>query len=153
MARNGKETAAILRTASRKTVTLEHATTRARGEGVITEDESITATFARIDPLEAAKHGALIAAIRRHRREADETGADGDPQELVMPEGGDKAALLLLRLSMVSPRFWDGPPEECPEGWVTPADLADDFIPLLEAVSAFLGISREAAEQAATFRP
>ncbi len=153
MARNGKETAAILRTSSRKTVVLEHATARARADGLIGEDESITATFGRIDPLEAAKHGALIAAIRRKRQEAEEAGAEGDGERtLTMPEGGDKAALLLLRLSMISPRFWDGPPDECPDGWITPADLADDFTPLLEAVSTFMGISREAAEKAASFR-
>lgn len=158
MIRNGKDPAAILRAVSRKTVVLEHATARARAGGLIGEEDSVTATFGRVDNLEAARHGALIAQIARRARDGEDQGADAprEPQTEVAPAGltelDDRASRLLLQLCMIRPRFWAGDAGQCPEDWITAQDLGEDFAPLLRAVEEHLGIGAEAAKKSGGVR-
>ena len=89
----------------------------------------------------------LSAMIRVKAAQANGTNAETNPE---LAESAFALMRKTLGRFLVTPRFFDGHPTECPEGWTTFEDLGDDATFLYREITS----SEEgeaAAESVATF--
>lgn len=125
------DAARALKARARKTVTLPHS--------------GVEVVIRRIDQMTFLAHGGrglLLAA--QEQKDAPQTIPDEDAIQYIRA---------LVAACLVSPRLWTGNPDECPDEQIILADLADDLIPLINAINTFHDLSKEAADAADSFRP
>lgn len=85
----------------------------------------------------------------------------GGPLLMAAREGGSvegheadvaRAMRLLLVLALVDPPVWEGTSQTCPEGFITPGMVGEDYAWLVNEIMAFNGMTAAAADAAESFR-